>query len=188
MYPVRFPKDSESGGRDRLWSDNRFRSTEKIGRSRARRARRYLFYVGLLAGLCVLLGFAGCGSNAGIGERKAEHRESGGTEKMGQSLEERATWNRDLGSEGRTSMIARAAQPQDRSFFAAAIIEVEFTAAASNEELSGTPTRSTFESHRQAHRPAHDSVRRPVPNGKFLERRGTADADATGGRHGCYRE
>ncbi len=70
MYevPVRFSADSASyrdPSHQRL-----LRKASRAGRGRSRKSR-YLLYLGLLVGLCVLLGFAGCGTSAPVGELRA---------------------------------------------------------------------------------------------------------------------
>jgi hypothetical protein len=65
-FPARLSTNAET---DRgFWSDSRFGKKRAKVRPRARRAR-FLLYAGLLAGFCVLLAFAGCGSNTGARER-----------------------------------------------------------------------------------------------------------------------
>ena len=68
---VRFSSCRVSDRGVRYWHDHRFRVTEGKPRPRVGRASRYLMYLGLLVGMCVLLAFAGCGTSTPIGELRA---------------------------------------------------------------------------------------------------------------------
>ena len=68
---VRFSSCRVSDRGVRYWRDPRFRVVEGKPRPRVGRASRYLMYLGLAIGLCVLLAFAGCGTSTPIGELRA---------------------------------------------------------------------------------------------------------------------
>lgn len=68
---VRFSSEHVSDRSVRYWRDSRFRAPDRSTRPRVRRTQRYLMYAGLLVCLCVLLAFAGCGTNAPTGELNA---------------------------------------------------------------------------------------------------------------------
>lgn len=69
--PVRFSSEHVSARSARYWRDSRFRAPERSTRPRVRRTQRYLMYAGLLVGFCILLAFAGCGSNSPTGNLRA---------------------------------------------------------------------------------------------------------------------
>jgi hypothetical protein len=73
MYeaPIRFSSDSGSDCNGSRSSDGRFGIHRSLLRDREHLMRPYRLYLGLLAGFCVLLAFAGCGSITPIGELKA---------------------------------------------------------------------------------------------------------------------
>ena len=72
MYevPVRFPSQADSDWPSRRLSGSRLRNRSLL-RDRPRRFRRYLLYLGLLVGFCILLAFAGCGTNTPTGRMTA---------------------------------------------------------------------------------------------------------------------
>jgi hypothetical protein len=63
-FPVRYSSESGSDGYGSFSYGSRSRTTGWSMRHRGRRSRRYLLYLVLLAGFCVLLAFAGCGTSA----------------------------------------------------------------------------------------------------------------------------
>ncbi len=68
---VRFSSYRVSDRSVRYWHDYRFRAAEGKARPRVSRTSRWFMYLGLMVGLCVLLAFAGCGTNTPTGELKA---------------------------------------------------------------------------------------------------------------------
>ena len=113
MYeaPIRFSSDSGSDCYGSRSSDGRFRTHRSLLRDREHPTRRYLLYLGLLAGFCTLL-VAGCGSITPIGELKAtESTVSFGAVTVGQTSSATVTFMNGGASAVQITQVTVTGQP-----------------------------------------------------------------------------
>ena len=114
MYeaPIRFSSDSGSDCNGSRSSDGRFGIHRSLLRDREHLMRPYRLYLGLLAGFCVLLAFAGCGSITPIGELKAtESTVSFGAVTVGQTSTATVTFMNDGASAVQITQASVTGQP-----------------------------------------------------------------------------